>query len=672
MLGDYLVMHLSELVRTSFIAATASVDELKLVGYQTLQDVIDLFASTPDPDYDGHILLEQYQAQIGAALRPAFSPETTPHVTAMACQVCSRWLGSGVSKDDLKRVQQLLVISLDKLEKGRSVTSIYGERVATMESLAVLKAWAELYIKMSADDVKNIDQGDDLINPHLHLLSRYWVAAIKDHAYLSLPSTFASQLPTNGGTFYTSAMSSFILPYYQSNWPSILRAASLWASKIGLRSSKQDEEGTGSAPLVGLMGNIAPPIDENHKTFYLLVGVAIQALCDPSLYDSSHTIISSLHSIHYLIQTPLSHHILTSDPQLLIELLTVFHRVLLTSYSTNIHLLTYNIAHTLTCDMDLPVLETDVQENTSCSYTLLVLASWILLKPSADHQLLSIGVQLLPNVVRWISSDAIGNVLPSVIYMMLNTVGVLQDGIYLSVCLKAWQKLCSSLSESSVPILQSSLKTILHPDGNQLHPSTQLILTSVILAGRYGHLVCIPHSQLFNETSEFFKACLHSNDSKVQLKALQVCKSLVGCPILGIYFIHEFGPEVVTLVQDKDDVSIATQSVLILEQLLDLTPADKKIKMLELLIPLFVSLLVDPKTLKRSSDRKKFQESLLQKLTAIGRHYPVPFKTLMTPSLKTRLETAIKGSQATSTSKTTQSIRQQPSIALTMDFSKFK
>lgn len=35
--GDYLVMHLSELVRTSFIAATASVDALKLAGYQALQ-----------------------------------------------------------------------------------------------------------------------------------------------------------------------------------------------------------------------------------------------------------------------------------------------------------------------------------------------------------------------------------------------------------------------------------------------------------------------------------------------------------------------------------------------------------------------------------------------------------------------------------------------------------
>ena len=64
----------------------------------------------------------------------------------MACQVCSQWLGSGVSRDlgDLKRVQQLLVSSLKKISKEREETSIYGEAVATMESLAVLKAWAEV------------------------------------------------------------------------------------------------------------------------------------------------------------------------------------------------------------------------------------------------------------------------------------------------------------------------------------------------------------------------------------------------------------------------------------------------------------------------------------------------------------------------------------------------
>ena len=68
----------------------------------------------------------------------------------MACQVCSQWLGSGVSRDpnDLRRVQQLLVSSLEKLKK-RSEASIYGEAVASMEALAVLKAWAEVSRKCS-------------------------------------------------------------------------------------------------------------------------------------------------------------------------------------------------------------------------------------------------------------------------------------------------------------------------------------------------------------------------------------------------------------------------------------------------------------------------------------------------------------------------------------------
>ena len=87
-----------------------------------------------------------FPPQIGAALRPAFSSDSAPHVTAMACQVCSEWLGSGVSRDlsDLKRVQQLLVSSLEKLRRKQGEKSIYGEAVATMEALALLKAWAEV------------------------------------------------------------------------------------------------------------------------------------------------------------------------------------------------------------------------------------------------------------------------------------------------------------------------------------------------------------------------------------------------------------------------------------------------------------------------------------------------------------------------------------------------
>ena len=63
-------------------------------------------------------------------------------------QVCSDWLAESVSGNhgDLKRVQQLLVSSLQKITAERQHTSLYGEAVATMESLAVLNAWAEVCV----------------------------------------------------------------------------------------------------------------------------------------------------------------------------------------------------------------------------------------------------------------------------------------------------------------------------------------------------------------------------------------------------------------------------------------------------------------------------------------------------------------------------------------------
>ncbi len=57
-----------------------------------LQEIINKFAKVPEPEFPGHVILEQYQAQVGAALRPAFTPETAPDVTAEACEVkCCRW-----------------------------------------------------------------------------------------------------------------------------------------------------------------------------------------------------------------------------------------------------------------------------------------------------------------------------------------------------------------------------------------------------------------------------------------------------------------------------------------------------------------------------------------------------------------------------------------------------
>ncbi|KAK7879213.1 hypothetical protein WMY93_034004 [Mugilogobius chulae] len=122
---DVLVPRLGDLVRMSFMASTDHSAPLRLAGLHTLMEIIRAFSSIQEPEFPGHFILEQYQANVGAALRPAFAPDAPPDVTAKACQVCSAWICSGVVRDlrDLKRVHQLLVSSLLKIQTERESNS---------------------------------------------------------------------------------------------------------------------------------------------------------------------------------------------------------------------------------------------------------------------------------------------------------------------------------------------------------------------------------------------------------------------------------------------------------------------------------------------------------------------------------------------------------------------
>jgi hypothetical protein len=237
----YLILFLQDLMRIACMGATSSCDPLKLVGLDLLHDLILFFSKVeePNPEFKGHLILEQYQAQVSAALRPQFSIETSAHVTAKACQVCSMWISSGVARDlnDLRRVHQLLVSSLQKLTNNSLISSntistatlseqilttiggtlannltnsntseqqlIYSELSLTVEKLAVLRAWADVYIvaqmktlektkytnsKSSAPLNNRSESLLSLVQPELSLLSYHWSVALKDYAFLCLPS----------------------------------------------------------------------------------------------------------------------------------------------------------------------------------------------------------------------------------------------------------------------------------------------------------------------------------------------------------------------------------------------------------------------------------------------------------------------------------------------------
>ena len=91
---------------------------------------------------------------------------------------------------------QLLVKSLSKLELTTNDThNLFNESLITLEKLAILKAWADVYIVSVNDEYSSQSNQTsyrfgllDLVEPHLKTLSNYWIDAIQDFALLSLPS----------------------------------------------------------------------------------------------------------------------------------------------------------------------------------------------------------------------------------------------------------------------------------------------------------------------------------------------------------------------------------------------------------------------------------------------------------------------------------------------------
>lgn len=351
--AEFLVSQLAELVRMAFIAGTSSNDLLKLEGMKTLEDVVTLFAKVPDPELPGHLILEQFQAQVGTALRPAFAENVPPDVTAMACEVCSSWIGCGISRDinDIKRMQQLLIHSLEKI--GNNTEDVkakrqYSESAYTLETLAVLKAWAQIYImtykhdkeiKLLAnqnEDGYNGNYGNllDVVIKDMKLLVKHWIGVARDYVLLTLPKQYGPQLPVTGGNFYSAETSLKVRPHYKQSWPPMVHAIALWLTSVAFENPELAK--------IGAVDEIQPKItidtsiekndvEINRDRFHLISGVCIEAMSSPLSTYPEGTMEACISTMNALLDSPFGRSRIVSTTQLCIELLTVLHRLLLSN-----------------------------------------------------------------------------------------------------------------------------------------------------------------------------------------------------------------------------------------------------------------------------------------------------------------------------------------------------
>ncbi|XP_012868974.1 PREDICTED: HEAT repeat-containing protein 5B [Dipodomys ordii] len=665
--NDLLVLHLSDLIRMAFMAATDHSNQLRMAGLQALEDIIKKFASVPEPEFPGHVILEQYQANVGAALRPAFSQDTPSDIIAKACQVCSTWIGSGVVSDlnDLRRVHNLLVSSLDKVQAGKGSSSqLYRESATTMEKLAVLKAWAEVYvvamnIKKEAESkpkraIKSTDDEDDdygtidelppdslitLVQPELPTLSRLWLAALKDYALLTLPAEFSSQLPPDGGAFYTPETIDTARLHYRNSWAPILHAVALWLNSTGFTCSESTEasvSGLQKRPTTvnlnqasGAMTSAKSLPEINKDRMHLILGVSIQFLCSPRPEEPVEHVTACLQALHTLLDSPYARVHIAEDQLIGVELLSVLHRLLLTWNPPSIQLLVTGVVQQIVraaqdyLQEKQNTLNEDDMEKESCT----------VLGEGGDS----------------------GGLIPgqSLVFATME--------LLMFILVRHMPHLSTKMSDSPSHI---ATKTRLSEESARLVAATVTILSDLpSLCSPAGCMTILP-TILFLIARILKDTAIKSADNQVPppvSATLQGIKSIVTLSIVKtketqkqwtalirstLAYILEYSQPVYSCYENSQALYTVIHSQNNPCCCLCLFTG---VQLLALLVPTLISYLLDEKSFaSASSASKDLHEFALQNLMHIGPLYPHAFKTVMgaAPELKVRLETAVRASQA--------------------------
>lgn len=409
-----------------------------------------------------------------------------------------------------------------------------------------------------------------LLDPHLPLLSRYWLAALQDHAHLSLPPQFSRQLPPNGGMFYSNNVAESVKPYFEHNWPSLLHAAAIWLQTTGLQGQEEATppklQPVMPQPLLSTSLTAPPPLsDPKRDRFFLVLGLAVRTLCTPATLDSPPTLLHSLKALNRLAEADYAQKKMSSDPQLAIEILHLLHRLLLTCQSHDLHVIVMQIAVLVGRALQEGIKKEGGESETGQDsnyektpmFALLEVSACSLLqlvpdlKPNgqdpAAHTSTAVtamkmavashAVSLLTVAVSLCSAQETENALPTVLHILLHTVkfASLNQPLatsLLSSSIRSLQQLCSLLSFSHPQhgqtlslTLRAALTSLLSAEAKSTKKSSDTLsntetevkmLVLTVLLHAPSPAVCPAGSQLFVAAVKLFKDCLFSPNEKVK------------------------------------------------------------------------------------------------------------------------------------------------------------
>lgn len=361
-------------------------------------------------------------------------------------------------------------------------------------------------------------------------------------------------MPTSGGSFYTQEVAEKVKPYYEDSWPSILHAAAIWLHLEGFKEQSSAEEPS-QAPVGQMM---LPQVDPRNDRFYLTLGLAIKALCTPSILDSLSLIQSCLLALEAILSSQFAQELVAGDAKLGIELLSMCHRLLITCNQSKMHKIIMKLVSLVgqafgKGEIDL---ESTLEPGKSVSFGIIQTTACCLLhivptlvpeatgpvvsqsKPCSeeDIDIASFALSTLPCAFKLCNLEASTEVLPSLLYMILSSVKHLTllkrkstnlASAYnkaISSATGALATIISCVSEKQhgdklIEIMRSSFSALLDTNDTSLTPDdSETFLILVVTFLKVNAILCTPSSSLFDKSVTLLKGALKSENDKVKIQ----------------------------------------------------------------------------------------------------------------------------------------------------------
>ncbi|KAK2359319.1 HEAT repeat-containing protein [Trifolium repens] len=234
-LGDWLVLHLQELISLAYQISTIQFENMQPVGVGLLGTIVDKFEKAADPELPGHLLLEQYQAQLVSAVRTTLDTSSSPSLLEAGLHLATKILTSGIISGDqvvVRRIFSLISRPLNDFEDIYYPS--FAEWVTSKIKIRLLAAHASLKCYIYASMRKHQDGVPDeyltllpLFQKSSSVLGKYWIHTLKDYSYICLCLSPKRKWNLFLDGLQSPVVSSKLRPCLDESWPVILQALAL-------------------------------------------------------------------------------------------------------------------------------------------------------------------------------------------------------------------------------------------------------------------------------------------------------------------------------------------------------------------------------------------------------------------------------------------------------------